>query len=370
MKRILKTIVILIIFLSLTQTCFSETNEEISKNIIENIPDSASEILNDVEINPSYPENLSKKLDFNNIVLIIWNTIKKLFNENYKSLSIIIFLILLSAILKCFFNQDKNIDNYYLAQMIFGCMTVLFLFSAIQNVSSGINEAVESMTVFIKSCTASMTMIILNSGSPFASALFSYMVALGCDITSTICSYFLIPIINIFVGIGVCQSFSSEYDFSIITNLFKKIVKWFLIGYFSIFSIVLSFQSFLAGSADSIAKKAIKVTLSSSVPVVGGSISEGVDGVFTLAKGVKNSVSIVSVLVILAIFLSPLILCLVNSMMISISQHFSEFLGDKKIAGVLKIIKDAFMMLFSVGATCVFISIVSFLILALNIFGG
>ena len=96
-----------------------------------------------------------------------------------------------------------------------------------------------------------------------------------------------------------------EGKLSGVTALLKSAATWVIGGLFTIFSGVITLQGLVSGVSDGISLRSIKYALSSSVPVIGGAVSESVAAVISGACALKGAAGIMGIIVIVTTVLSP-----------------------------------------------------------------
>ena len=196
--------------------------------------------------------------------------------------------------------------------------------------------------------------------------VFSSGIALLCNIMTWVSNEILLPLIMVYISLGVCQVFSDHYSICRVTSFFKKIILWFLGVVFSIFSFCFTMQSFLARSADSISKKVVK-TAESTIPMIGNAISGGLEGVYSLASSVKNTFLSVGIFVIIAVFIGPILYTALLSFTTSACEMICGFFEAEMVMQLLKTIKEAFDILLVLMVSSVVICIISYLLICINV---
>jgi stage III sporulation protein AE len=104
----------------------------------------------------------------------------------------------------------------------------------------------------------------------------------------------------------------------------------------TILTAVLLFQNILASSADTVAARTVKFTVTSFIPVVGGMIGDVSRTIIGSIQAVKSITGIFGVLVILVTLLPPLITVILNKFMLKISGAFALILGLDRQSEFLK----------------------------------
>ena len=82
---------------------------------------------------------------------------------------------------------------------------------------------------------------------------------------------------------------------------------WLIGGIFTVFSAIIAIQGISASITDGISIRSIKYALSSSVPVIGSSISDSVSAVLLSAFSIKGAAGIMGIIIITGIVISPII---------------------------------------------------------------
>ncbi len=375
MVRRFKIIVslILIIFMALSVSAFAESetsNQDMLDEILSAAPDDVANELSDVEIDAASPGSLADKLSFSSIMDMVVSAFKKAFSKQSKMLATVLTLVLFSVILKSFEDNFSGKSISTLLSTVSATAVILLAISALQNCVGIVKDALESMTVFTGACIPVLSALLISSGQVFASALFSSSVVLCSNLSNTCATYLLVPLVNIFIALGICTAVSDDFNFSEVTSYIKKFIKWCIVSFASIFTFAVSLQSFLASGADSVAKKSVKIAVDSLIPIVGSALSESVDGVFTLAGGVKTSFAIIGILVIVSIFLPVLAVTAINAAALIFCKCFAVFLGEQRLAKVTAVMADGFLMLMSIAGAAVIMTIIAYLAICLNIRAG
>ena len=93
------------------------------------------------------------------------------------------------------------------------------------------------------------------------------------------------------------------------------------------FSCVLTFQSIVAKSADSVLFKGVKFALSSIIPVVGSAVGDAVTTVKGSISVIKSSVGTIGAIAVLLIFLFPFCTLWANKVAFELLSSVAGLLG-------------------------------------------
>ncbi len=91
-------------------------------------------------------------------------------------------------------------------------------------------------------------------------------------------------------------------DLGGLAAMVSKFIKWGLGLIATVFGAVIGLQSLLAGAADSVALKAGKFLIGSSVPVIGGAVSDAIGTVYAGLKVVKGTAGAAGICAIVVLF--------------------------------------------------------------------
>lgn len=130
-----------------------------------------------------------------------------------------------------------------------------------------------------------------------------------------------------------------------------KIVMYCFIGYISITGVV-------SGTADAMAIKAAKLTISGMVPVVGGIISDASEAVLVSAGVMKNAAGIYGMLAILSVCILPFLRIGVQYLMLKGTAAVCQGIGGKGASEVIKDFSTAMgIILATTGSVCLMLLI-------------
>lgn len=138
-----------------------------------------------------------------------------------------------------------------------------------------------------------------------------------------------------------------------IADLFKNISSWIMGIVFTVFSGVIAMQGVISGVADGVSIKSIKYALSSSVPVIGGSVSESLSMVLVSGYCLKSAAGIMGIIIIAGIMVVPIInifaYILLLNCFCAVVQPFSDSFVINHIKSILNFLKLVLIVLFGVS---------------------
>lgn len=182
-------------------------------------------------------------------------------------------------------------------------------------------QAVDSVAVFMYSYVPVYAAVMTVSGS--ATAALSYQTALltCAELMVTAVRTAVVPILYVSLALGCVGSVTDELRTDAVSALLHKVILWGLGLFSTVFTWVLSMQQMAAASADTLGSRAVKFSLASFVPVVGGALSEAYSTVNGCAGLLRSGVGCFGVLAAALIVLPPLVSAVVWNLCLHLGGH-------------------------------------------------
>ena len=181
---------------------------------------------------------------------------------------------------------------------------------------------------------------------------------------SVLISSVVFPLVILLFTFSFLDALSQDFDFSgfssSVTGLLKFVLG-LLVTVFGIYSVVFGV---VGRNIDGVSVKITKYLISSSVPIVGNMVKDGLDVIMLGCLLIKNALGLVSVIGILFIILSPLVFNLTLLLLFKLCSGFCGLFGEngtgKLINGActglkylnIALITSSFITLTSVLSVC------------------
>ncbi len=195
-----------------------------------------------------------------------------------------------------------------------------------------------------------------------AGSYYTGMMTAG-NLVSVLSAKLLVPMMNVFLALSVTSSVSPKMNLSALSETVYKVAKWVLTFVMSVFITVMSLNTMITSSMDQVSKRALKFTVSSFVPVVGGVLSEALN---TFSGSLELLKTGAGVLVIIgsAFWLLPVLAeCIIwqfslfllgaVSDICGITQMSGLFRAVSKTAGILTALLLCVMTVFVIGTVMI-----------------
>ncbi len=148
--------------------------------------------------------------------------------------------------------------------------------------------------------------------------------ALLFSVSEALCGGVLLPLVRILCGCAVARALGAGGGIGGLSDIIRSTFLWLTGALMTLLCAVLSCQTLLARSADSLGVRAVKFALSGAVPVIGGAVSEAVN---TVSAGFSLAGSTVGVLGIGAV-LWQLVPVLVRVFLLRFAFSASAFVAE------------------------------------------
>ena len=384
-KRILKYLLLICIFfylnnvLAIQEENVEENVQDVTKDIADSLnmdnflsifEDYASE--NNIEgfdVSSLYNDLLSGNgIQYENILdSLVGNIFKEVKNSISSVTSIFIIVIIMAIVTSLELDKDSDVVKItklvifisISALLLKNYLDIVTIFKNIVNILGYIMQIVSTFLLGILMATGKIT------STGIVEPLLLFIANFICFATE----YIIIPFFTISVSINIVSRISENIKMDNLSSMFRKSSLYIFTTIIGIFLFVLSMESSVTKSIDSMYFKTAQNMVSNFVPVVGKFLSDSLDTVLgaTEAIGkVGGIVSLIATIIIVSIPIIKLILVIVlYNILIAISEPINE---DKSIESFLKgflgVYKDMLgiligIMVLFVMSTGIILSIIS-----------
>lgn len=244
------------------------------------------------------------------------------------------------------------------------CVCSVLVFPITQTIFTA-NDIIKTSASFMLIYVPILAGVLIASGNALVGGTYySIMMGAGQSVT-LISANFIVPIMNVFLGISVISAISTKIKLDGVCTVFAKITKWVLTFVMSIFVSILSFQTIISAVADKTSVRATKFAISSVVPVVGGALSDAFLTVQSCITMLKSGVGVFVIIACMFIFLPIVLQCGVWLFTLNVCNAIGEIFDVNAICKILtnasKVISTllaillCFMAVFIISSTLILI---------------
>lgn len=186
-------------------------------------------------------------------------------------------------------------------------------------------------------------------------------VCLALDVLMSVSQKLLIPLIYCFIAISITGSISPNALLSTAGRVVKWTATTVMTGLTIVFSAYIGLTGLITGSTDAAAVKTAKTVISSSLPVVGGILSDAASVVLSAASVIKNSAGVFCLVAVCAMCAGPFALLSVKVFLFKISAAVADMVPGGRLSSLLNDIGTAMAMLLGLVGCCGIMLFISFM---------
>ncbi len=220
----------------------------------------------------------------------------------------------------------------------FACYAAIIVILSVQitAIIVQVKETIEGMCSLMQAVFPVLLALITALGSASAAGVYSPLMAILSTGIGTVISSLVLPCFVAAVVLSIVGNLSCNIKLGRLTKFFKSAAVFVLAGAFSLFAAFLTMQGLVGGIADSISVKTAKFAVQSYIPILGGYLSDGLDLALTGIILIKNSLGLVSVIILFAAVAVPMVQTAVFTLGLKLTAGLCEpICSDKRISDLL-----------------------------------
>lgn len=226
-------------------------------------------------------------------------------------------------------------------------------------------ELIKSSAGFMELYIPVMSVLEAASGKELCASSYYSVLMAGCAVIGKIAESGFLPFMNILIALSVSSSMAQGLKLSSLFNSLFRIMKWMLVMLMSIFVTLLSAKTFVSSSLDRVSKRALRIGVSSIVPVVGGVVSETIAAFSGSIALLKNGVGVFAVIAVGVLFLPVLVECLLWRGALAVLSSAAEILNTGGQAVIFKSLNSVCAMLMALLICILILFVISTVIILL-----
>lgn len=171
--------------------------------------------------------------------------------------------------------------------------------------------------------------LMAGSGGVVSAAVYRPAVAFMSGAITELFATVVLPSAIVIIVLAFVGNLTSDVRTEKLGELFKSVSKWLIGLSLGLFSLFLTVQGITSAQYDGVSLRAAKYAVSSSVPIVGGFLSGGLDIVLAGSALIKNALGSFAVFMLLTTLLRPLVLLIVFQLFLRLAAAATEPVGGK-----------------------------------------
>lgn len=240
----------------------------------------------------------------------------------------------------------------------------LILFESVYDYTMSFSGRFTELSGFTAAVIPVMTASMTAAGAANGAIAFGGICVMFTGFFNYVCSSFVLPFSNMYLAVSLSSCISDNFNLKRLSSFLRNLMTGFLALLLTVFSGIMSIQSSIAMSADTLLKKTVKYAVSAGIPILGGAVSDGLDTFFTSALVVKNSAGMLGIAVTAVISSAAIAEILVFFIVLSVLCFFFSFFENSILMSFVSAARDIAAILLAIALS---LCIMTFLLFAVMI---
>ncbi len=264
-----------------------------------------------------------------------------------KGISTVIIIAVICALIQ---NLQTAFSNQTLSNVAFYACYALLIIILSKTFLIGIDiakETIKELNNFLLVLIPVLSTLLLSSGGISQVATLDPIIILLTNIGPTFYLNVLIPIILMGFMLQFANNISNNFKISNLIKHTNQIVIWAQGIFITFFISMLTIRGFTAESLDIVTAKTAKFAVDNFVPIVGKAISDAIATVAGYSILLKNAVSSLGLIIVIAIVLVPIIKIFVMATLYRLTAAIIEPISDNRIVSAISSVGDSLILIMS-----------------------
>lgn len=346
MKKVLLIFIVIFIFLPFfnIESFAVDFNEE-SNELWSSLDDRTKEYLNELGIDEISMNDLFEITPLRAMKFLI-KTATTTGSEILKKVVLIIAVLILTSVTISLLDKSSSIIE--IIQFVSSLIIISMIIVSCVRILNDAVSAVKTTCIFVNAYLPVMCAAIIATRNPAMAFTYNSFTIFLSSVIATIADKVLVPIISCLLSFNILSSFSTENYRTRIVKTIKRLLIISLSFFSTIFTGILTTQSILASSTDSVMLKGIRFISGAFIPIVGGGVGDALSSVFSSFLIMKNTFGVFIIIAIILINLPVMLelliwyfvlgFCSIVSSMLKLDNTTEIFDSLSSILSILNII--------------------------------
>ena len=283
----------------------------------------------------SYLTNLlsgNYNINFSTIISYVLNVFLNSIIDFMPTFISIISICIFSAIIKQVRNSFLSESVAEIAFYICMCTIAVLLLGQIVNVFNSGKIVIKNIAILSEIMSPIILTLMIAIGGNVSATVYNPAVTFLTNGVINLILYVLFPLIIISFAFSFASNFSSEIKLSKFSDFINSSIKWIIGITATVFGVFLSIQGITSACYDGISIKAVKYTVSNSIPIVGGFLKDGFDLIVAGSVLIKQAIGLSCVFGLFFLIISPVLSIAVFSLMLKLCSAIIETVSDARLS--------------------------------------
>ena len=323
--KVVKILVCFIIFFSvgnkITGTQIENENNDLMNSAKEDISEGVNfdEFVNtmdeyikdnniaDIDLNEIANDMLNgKETDYNGIFIKILSLFSKDIVKALTGGITILIIVIIMGVISSMELESKS-DVTKIAHLACFLVIATITISSFIEIITNFKDVVSTLTTIMQVISPFLMAILLATGAITSTGIIEPLLLFIASAIGFIINYIVVPFICISVAFNVISSMSQNLRLTKMSKLFNSTSLWIIGIIFTVFLGILSLETSLSSSVDTLAVKTTQAAVSNFVPVVGKFFSDSFETVVGATKIISKVGGTIGILAVILIAITPII---------------------------------------------------------------
>lgn len=296
-------------------------------------------------------------LDYKSIGMKILGLFSSDLVEALSGVIAIFIVIVVMSILSNLELEEKS-DVTKLVHLVGYLTIVVIMFTTFTSIIASFKSVIGSLTTLMQIISPFLMAVIMATGKITSIGVIKPMLLFLASAIGFMIQYLVIPFICISVSFHIISNLSENLNLGRLGKLFSSFSIWTISVTLTIFLGILSLETTLTGSVDTLAIKATQTAVSNLVPVVGKFFSDSFETVVGATHVIANISGVLGILVIFIVAILPILKILSVMVLYTILAGMVEpICKDEKIVKLISSFASNYKILLGIliGVSILFI---------------
>lgn len=220
-------------------------------------------------------------------------------------------------------------------------------------------DTVEELSDYGKLLLPVMTGALAAQGGTGSAAALYAGTAVFDALLSSLIGKLLVPLVYIFIALAIANAATGEEILKKLRDFMKWLMTWALKTVLYVFTAYMSITGVISGVTDAATVKAAKLTISGTVPVVGGILADASEAVILSAGVMKNAVGVYGLLAVAAIWMTPFVKIGLQYLVLKLTAAVCGVFGVKQATELVSDFSAAMGILLGMTGAVSFLLLIS-----------
>ncbi len=290
-----------------------EVKDSVANNLnLDEYVNSLNEYVKESGIDEFNLEEISKDLvsgenvDFSKASLKLLNIFGKEIISVFKSSILIFIIIVILAVIDSLQIEEKS-DVSQIAKLVCFFAIATISISEFIRVLLDFKTVITNITTLMQIISPFLVAVLIATGAINTVGIIQPLLLFLASLIGFIINYVVVPLISLSVAFNVISRISDDIKLNKMSKILNSGGLWIIGVVFTVFLGILSLESSLSTSVDTLAVKTTQAAVSNFVPVVGKFFSDSFETVVGATKIISKVGGILGVIVVILVVITPVI---------------------------------------------------------------